>query len=281
MNDTSSPAGPSDPASSSAAAEITTSPAQGAGYPPALPADLRVPWDGVDLWIFAFFWLGTLYLATTISGDLVSLWSGQPVAELERVPALFTTRAILQQVMWLPVLMLYLAAVLRVRFQRPFWHGIGWRAFRVGRFSIAGSGLLFFLAGLLFSIGVQVGSMLVDTGRKLPVEKLFEDRSGAFGVMLLAILGAPLVEETIFRGYVYPVLARRCGIGGGVVLTGILFGLLHAVQLWGGWGQIALLILVGMVLSRIRASSGSVLPCYFFHLGYNSLIAVGYFSSGG
>ena len=60
-----------------------------------------------------------------------------------------------------------------------------------------------------------------------------------FGV--LGVLVAPLVEETIFRGFLYPVIARRLGVAAGVAITGTLFGLMHAAQLWGGWGQIALL----------------------------------------
>ncbi len=58
--------------------------------------------------------------------------------------------------------------------------------------------------------------------------------------MLIAVLLAPVVEETIFRGYIYPVIGRSFGMVWGIVATGTLFGLLHAEQLWGGWGQIAL-----------------------------------------
>ncbi len=75
-----------------------------------------------------------------------------------------------------------------------------------------------------------------------------------FGV--LGVLVAPLVEETIFRGFLYPVIARRLGIAAGIAITGTLFGLMHAAQLWGGWGQIALLIFVGVVLTWVRARIG-------------------------
>ena len=97
--------------------------------------------------------------------------------------------------------------------------------------------------------------------------------------MLFAVLGvlvAPLVEETIFRGFLYPVIARRLGIAAGVAITGTLFGLMHAAQLWGGWGQIALLILVGIVLTWVRARTGTVAASYFVHLGYNGLQLLGY-----
>ena len=69
---------------------------------------------------------------------------------------------------------------------------------------------------------------------------------------------------------------RRLGIAAGILVTGTLFGLTHAAQLWGGWGQIALLIFVGIVLTWVRARTGTVAASYCVHLGYNGLQLVGY-----
>jgi hypothetical protein len=44
----------------------------------------------------------------------------------------------------------------------------------------------------------------------------------------MSVLVAPLVEETVFRGFLYPVIARRLGIAAGIAITGTLFGLMHA-----------------------------------------------------
>jgi membrane protease YdiL (CAAX protease family) len=95
-----------------------------------------------------------------------------------------------------------------------------------------------------------------------------------FLLMVLAVTLAPLVEEMIFRGYIYPVVARSLGIPAGVILTGILFGLLHAPQLSGAWAQIGLLIVVGIVFTYIRAVSRTVLASYITHLSYNGYIFV-------
>ena len=54
------------------------------------------------------------------------------------------------------------------------------------------------------------------------------------------------------------MIARSFGIGAGVVITGTLFGLLHAPQLWGGWGQICFLIVVGIIFTYVRAISRTV-----------------------
>ena len=54
-----------------------------------------------------------------------------------------------------------------------------------------------------------------------------------------------------------------------------LFGLLHAEQLWGGWGQIALLIFVGIVLTFARAVSRTVVAGFVIHTSYNSIQVIG------
>jgi len=100
--------------------------------------------------------------------------------------------------------------------------------------------------------------------------------------MALGILVAPVLEETLFRGCIYPVIARTLGIPAGIVLTGALFGLAHSLQLAGAWRQVALLSAVGIIFTYIRARAGTVVASYFVHLGYNTLLfAVFYFATGG
>ena len=109
--------------------------------------------------------------------------------------------------------------------------------------------------------------------------------------MAMAVLVAPLVEETVFRGYLYPLFAgkfsRLAGFFGlpafdavrfgtvcGILITGVLFGLMHGSQLGWNWGLVSLLTLVGIVFTFARASTGTVLASFLMHLGYNSMIAV-------
>jgi membrane protease YdiL (CAAX protease family) len=92
----------------------------------------------------------------------------------------------------------------------------------------------------------------------------------AFGILL-----APVVEEMMFRGFLYPVVARRFGIVTGIMTTGILFGAFHAMQLWGAWEQIALLGLVGIVLTWVRARSHTIVASYIIHVAYNSTLFAG------
>ncbi|MGH9701162.1 MAG: CPBP family glutamic-type intramembrane protease, partial [Candidatus Acidiferrales bacterium] len=66
------------------------------------------------------------------------------------------------------------------------------------------------------------------------------------------------------------------GVTASVIVTGTIFGLLHAAQLWGGWGQIALLVVVGIIFTYVRAVSRTVLASYLLHVGYNSFLFIAY-----
>ena len=69
-------------------------------------------------------------------------------------------------------------------------------------------------------------------------------------------------------------LAIRTGVASSILVTGILFGLMHGPQLGENWALVSLLMLVGVIFTFARARSGTVLASFFLHLGYNSMIAL-------
>jgi len=82
------------------------------------------------------------------------------------------------------------------------------------------------------------------------------------------------MEELFFRGFLYPVLARRLGMGAGVFLTALAFGLIHALQLGFAWAPVLLIFLVGTVLTMVRALTQSVAATFVVHAAYNSTLTV-------
>jgi uncharacterized protein len=239
-----------------------------------VPEDFRVPWGWADLAAFVVLAIaGFLLLSLLISTGLAI--SGVDLRRLQKSPHEVILLNILIQVILDLGLIAYLAVQMRVRFRSPFWRTIGWRKLETGRFSkrVVYFGLV--LAGFFLSIIVSLGSALFPPNKDLPIEVLFQDRNTTLLFMLIAVFLAPVVEETIFRGYIYPVIGRSFGMVWGIVATGTLFGLLHAEQLWGGWGQIALLIFVGIVLTFARAFSRSVVTGFVIHTSYNSIQVIG------
>jgi membrane protease YdiL (CAAX protease family) len=67
-----------------------------------------------------------------------------------------------------------------------------------------------------------------------------------------------------------------------IVLTGTLFGLMHGAQLGWSWAAVLLLALVGVLLTWVRARTGSVMASWLVHSAYNgTLFLMTYFATHG
>jgi uncharacterized protein len=242
---------------------------------PLLAEDLRVPWGWLDLLILvavAFF--GTFVISLLlIQGFGIFGLSFRQVQNNAGDKNLFL---ILNQALLSVVLLAYLATQMRHSFRAPFWRTIGWRPLETGHTPRAAAYLGLILSGFMLAILVTASSAVFKASKQTPIEQFFQDRRSALLLMSMAVLLAPVLEETIFRGYIYPVIARSFGVNTGIVVTGTLFGLLHASQLWGGWAQIALLVLVGVVFTYARARTHTVVASYLLHVSYNSCLFLGF-----
>lgn len=239
------------------------------------PEDLRAPWGWIDLLLLvAITFFGTFIVSIFLVGGFAAF--GMTPSALQKSVGERSLFLIVNQTLLSLGLLAYLATQIRLRFQSPFWQTIGWRPLETGGIPRRVVYLGLILGGFALSLLIQLASAAFQNKTKMPIETFFQDRRSAFLLMLMGVLIAPLVEETIFRGYIYPVIARSFGVGAGVVITGAMFGLLHAPQLWGGWGQIALLIVVGIVFTAARAISRTVVASYFLHVSYNSFLFIAF-----
>jgi hypothetical protein len=175
----------------------------------------------------------------------------------------------------------FLYLIVRSRSATPFWPALGWHAFPAAT-PRAALAVRYMLTGAGLAIVIQAASYNLGPDFRVPMEELFRNRPSVLMMMALGILVAPVLEETLFRGCIYPVISRTMGIPAGIILTGTLFGLAHSLQLAGAWRQVALLSAVGIIFTYIRARAGTVVASYFVHLGYNTLLfVVFYFATGG
>jgi uncharacterized protein len=238
----------------------------------ALPPDLRVPWDWLDLLLLA-----VLALAGSVLLRLLLAWVfaafGVKAAQLRASPSETGLFTIVHQVLLFLLLLGYLTAQIRGSFGASFWRTIGWHTLEPGQVPRALRYFGLVAAGFLIAALVQLASIAFASKAKVPMQGLFQDRRTAILLLLMAVFVAPVIEETIFRGYIYPVVARSWGMVTGVLATGILFGLLHARQLWGGWVQIGLLVGVGIVFTYVRAVARTVLASYLLHVSYNFFVS--------
>ena len=232
------------------------------------PENFNVPWGWLDVAMLVPIAMALIFIfALIIIGSEVAFFHARP----GYLRAHMNFLLILAQIVMELALLGFLALQVRTRIHRPFWPTIGWRPLRSQTMSRAGTYFGFICGGIGLALLVSLASAAFPPKQPLPIEKIFESRSLTILFMATAVLVAPLVEETIFRGYLYPVAARSFGVVGGVVFTGAVFGLLHGSQLWGGWWQIGLLVCVGILFTFARASTRTNVSSFLLHVSYNSV----------
>ena len=148
----------------------------------------------------------------------------------------------------------------------------GWLQWRLrpwpGAISSAVAGWL-----MVTPVVVVTGWLLVrlvgDPGGSNPLLELVLGSKDPLALFLLgwtAVVLAPLFEETIFRGALLPVLAKRWGTAGGVVLSALLFAMAHI-----SIGELAPLTVLGVGLALLRVSTGRLLPSVLMHALWNAI----------
>jgi uncharacterized protein len=127
--------------------------------------------------------------------------------------------------------------------------------------------------GLAFLM-LLLGGLLEKTlpHRPTDLERLLQiSASVRISVALLATFGAPLVEEVVYRGILYSSLERVAGRGAGVAVVTLLFTLVHVPQYWGSVATITAILLLSVVLTLLRALTGSLLACVATHFVFNAI----------
>jgi membrane protease YdiL (CAAX protease family) len=256
-----------------------------------LPEDLRISWSWAHLLVFLVFGLGSLLIVQLGAVLLLSANKHLTQKQLQQMIESKPQFLVGTNVLWYALLFLFLYMTLAVLRGSPFWRSLGWKKLNADPAVGKGNPWMYFFSGCGLAIFVAIASFRVKNADHTPIQELFKNRTGAMLLMAMAVFVAPLVEETVFRGYLYPLFASkisalaeifgidplvaiRVGTGAGVFITGLLFGLMHAPQLGWTWGLVSLLILVGVIFTFARARTGTVVASFLLHLGYNSMIAV-------
>jgi membrane protease YdiL (CAAX protease family) len=239
-----------------------------------LPEDLRISWSWPHLIVFLFFGFASLMVVQLSFVFYVSANRNLSAKQVEQVFETNPQLLVGSNVLWYGLLFLFLYVTLAVLRGLPFWRTLGWRKLNPNPAARRGSGWMYFFSGCGLAIFVALASYNMKNTEHLPIQEIFKNRTGALLLMGMAVLVAPLVEETVFRGYLYPIFAKSLGVLPGILITGVLFGLMHGSQLGWTWGLVLLLTFVGVIFTFARARTGTVLASFLLHLGYNSMIAV-------
>lgn len=136
------------------------------------------------------------------------------------------------------------------------------------------AGLLGYLAGLpVMAMGLALTLLLsryATTQPSHPITEMFGDASWPRLLVLfaLACVGAPLVEETLFRGAFYHHLRRGTGFVAAGLIQGCVFAAIHPQ----GWVALPALASIGFVFAGIREWRGSLIGPMTAHSLNNGLV---------
>lgn len=138
------------------------------------------------------------------------------------------------------------------------------------------------LKGMVICTLIGVGLFLagavvtwVFPGEKTQLDLLIESSFAArVATAFLAVVTAPLVEEMIYRGMLYPAIARVLGAGAGIGIVSLLFAGVHFLQYQNNLAVIGVISIVSITLTAVRAYTGRLLPCFVIHLIFNGIQAM-------
>ncbi len=119
--------------------------------------------------------------------------------------------------------------------------------------------------GALWMVLLEMLGIPVEPQDLLGLAGAGPEGAAAWLARLYGAVGAPMVEEVVFRGLVLGALSPRLGQAGAVVASGVLFGLLHLSEP----AAVGPLVVLGMALGWLRVRSGALAPAVALHLGNN------------
>lgn len=225
------------------------------------PPPLFPPWRLWDVLAIALVAFGLIQLLGLLAAVFAVRVLHIPPSGLERNPKL----AVPVEFLAYFITLLFMVAVVRSR-GLPFWRTVRWQW--------TGGILKYLIFGFLLAVGIGLGSAFLPIPKQLPIEQYFADTTGTWMLAVFGVTVAPFMEELFFRGFLYPALARPIGITGSVLLTSLAFALIHSSQLASAWAPLLLLFIVGIVLTLLRVRTGSVIPGFVLHAGYNLTLFV-------
>jgi membrane protease YdiL (CAAX protease family) len=156
------------------------------------------------------------------------------------------------------------------KYGQPFWTALGWTmAFRGAIPSI--------LVGPVLAVGVSVLGLVIRAPEvRDPIRGMITGRVSLAVVVVFGVLVAPFVEELLFRGFLFPLVARSVGPWLGMVATAILFALPHGAQNEWAWQQLTLIALAGVAFGFARYRTGATSASFLMHASFNATQFLGF-----
>ena len=143
--------------------------------------------------------------------------------------------------------------------------------FRMGWLKVMSDALIRLLRAwpALLAISFISSQVLSGYPKQESVQKLAETQSlkEVFNIACYALVVAPVLEEFLFRGILFRAMKRSFGVGPALVISSILFGLVHQNVL-----SFVPLTFLGIILSLSYERTGDLRTCIFIHAFFNGFM---------
>ncbi len=234
-----------------------------AGIEVAAPPPRDPVWTGLDVVLLVLAGLLGVALAAVGMGLVLGVVSG--IRKTSPDPDVVAIGVLAQTLAYL-FLLLFMHYLVERRYRTRFWEGVKWK------WPQGGPAMGFLLGGVALALAVQVAQSFLPLPKSMPIQELLKEPVHAWLLTAFGILVAPFVEEMFFRGFLYPVLARRLPLRTAVILTALAFTSIHGPQLANHWAPLLLLFTVSLAFTLARAHTGSVAVPFLMHVGYNATL---------
>jgi uncharacterized protein len=218
-------------------------------------------WDVLQIAALTLFTLFVIQLLVTL-GARHFIFRHSTWLDVAQMPTL----ALLSELLTYVAVALYMILLVEGKYHARFGQAIRWNWPGKAAVSFLGVGVLMLTLDFL--------SRFLPMPKTTPFDQFFARPADAYLTAIFAVSFGPLMEELFFRGFLYPVLARRIGILWAILFTALPFGLIHAVQYGYAWGAVLVIFLVGVVLTTVRAFTKSVAASFLAHAGYNGALMI-------
>ena len=123
--------------------------------------------------------------------------------------------------------------------------------------------------------GLAWGVTTLYGGEKTDLDLLIESSMYTrIATALVAFATAPLIEEVVYRGVIYPAVERITGTGFAIAVVSMLFAGVHVIQYQKNLMVIFVITLLSITLTIARAVTGKLLPSFIIHLIFNGVQSV-------
>ena len=226
-----------------------------------LPDWIQIPWPWWQGFVVLGAWLG-LQFAIGIGISLIAPYSSVLTNFVNQVQGGQQLQAQVAA-----YLLEVLAGVLAIGFY--MWrYKVGIATLGIRKFNVVKMLGYFLALGVVFFLGVQLILLLVT----VLVPHFNANQAQSNGIIsnakqqpLLAIVTLvvlpPILEETLFRGFMFPTFSKKVGLVWGAILSSALFGIAH----WQANISVYTFVL-GLVLCFMYVKLKSTVPGMFLHM---------------